>query len=54
VEVLLSGRRVPRERRTALWLPAADGAVRAVDMPSDMPSDMTPVVASVVPLRRTG
>jgi hypothetical protein len=54
VEVSLSGRRVPRERRTALWLPAADGAVRAVDVTSDVTSDMTSDMTPVVPLRRTG
>ncbi len=51
--VQLSGRRVPRPRRSEMWLPTADGAVEAVV------SIAVPVVTDTVPaptpaLRRTG
>ncbi len=49
--VQLSGRRVPRPRRSEMWLPTADGAVEAVV------SIAVPVVTDTAPtpaLRRTG
>jgi hypothetical protein len=52
--VELTGRRVPRTQRADLWLPAADGRVRAVDPITVADADATAAADVVVPLRRTG
>ncbi|HSR26427.1 MAG TPA: hypothetical protein VLW53_22935, partial [Candidatus Eisenbacteria bacterium] len=51
VRVELSGRRVPRVRRADLWLPAADGRVRALEPAA---AADTGTVVDLAALRRTG
>jgi hypothetical protein len=49
VELTVEGRRVPRPRRTSIWLPGTDG-----DVPAVPAVPVVDAVADVAPLRRTG